>query len=176
MNNSEEQVIKPQRRTRQYMMVLAVMSLLVGGMWAFSVTAQNTQMSANTEMAKTSTLQFTVYKSENCGCCINWNNHLRRAGHKVTAINTSKLYEYKTSVDVPDYLQSCHTAMVDGYVIEGHVPLKEIERLLQERPDAVGLSVPGMVSGSPGMENGRFDPYDVILFFKDGKTEVYARY
>lgn len=176
MNNNESQAIKPQKRIVKYIMALGVMGLLASGIWAYRVTAQNTQISAATKVAKAEGLQFSVYKSASCGCCIKWNNNLRQAGHKVTAHNTNKLYEYKTSVGVPDHLQSCHTAMVDGYVIEGHVPIKDIERLLRERPDAVGLSVPGMVSGSPGMENGRFDPYDVILFYKDGKTEVYATY
>jgi len=176
MSNNETQVIEPRNRIVKFIAVLGIFSLLVGGIWAYKAATQNAQINTNTEITKTSNLHFTVYKSASCGCCINWNDHLRRAGHKVTAHNTNKLYEYKTSVGVPDYLQSCHTAMVDGYVIEGHVPLKEIERLLRERPGAVGLSVPGMVSGSPGMENGRFDPYDVILFYKDGKTEVYASY
>jgi len=176
MNNSEEQVLKPQRRVVKYTVAVAVISLLVGGIWSYRVAAQNTPKNATTKVEAVANLQFSVYKSASCGCCIKWNNHLRQAGHKVTAHNTNRLYEYKTSVGVPDHLQSCHTAMVDGYVIEGHVPIKDIERLLRERPDAVGLSVPGMVSGSPGMENGRFDPYDVILFYKDGKTEVYASY
>jgi len=176
MDSNETQATEPKNRIVKLIAVLGILSLLVGGIWSYRAATQNAQQNTNTEITKTSTLQFTVYKSASCGCCINWNDHLRRAGHKVTAHNTNKLYEYKTSVGVPDNLQSCHTAMVGGYVIEGHVPLKEIERLLRERPDAVGLSVPGMVSGSPGMENGRVDPYDVIIFYEDGQSEVYASY
>ena len=176
MNNNETQIINPQRRIMKYAVGLGVIGLLVGGIWTYRAAAQNDPNNATTKVETRVNLQFSVYKSASCGCCIKWNNHLRQAGHKVTAHNISKLYEYKTSVGVPEHLQSCHTAIVDGYVIEGHVPLEDIERLLRERPDAVGLTVPGMVSGSLGMENGRFDPYDVFLFYKDGRTEVYANH
>lgn len=180
MDSNETQSNKPKGRTVKYIMVAGVIGLIAVSFWAFKAPAQNEASAqsthVNTKSVEATELQFTVYKSASCGCCINWNDQLRQQGHKVTAHNTNKLYEYKTSVGVPDDLQSCHTAMVGGYVIEGHVPLKEIEKLLRERPDAIGLSVPGMVSGSPGMENGRYAPYDVILFYKDGKTEIYASY
>ena len=117
-----------------------------------------------------------VHKSATCGCCNKWIEHLHGAGYAVVAHDTDKMSAYKMSVGVPAELQSCHTATVEGYVIEGHVPAREIERLLRERPEAVGLSVPGMVSGSPGMENGIVEKYDVILFKADGTSEIYASY
>ncbi len=127
--------------------------------------------------ASASAKDMTVYKSASCGCCGGWIVHADKAGYKVTAHDTEDLYKYKTAAKVPDQLQSCHTTLIEGYVIEGHVPMREIERLLKEKPaGALGLAVPGMVSGSPGMENGRFDPYDVVVFFKDGRTEIYASY
>jgi len=161
---------------KKYLFLIAGLIVVGAGVWGINSASQNSKTPKTEKTESQIGLQFTVYKSESCGCCIKWNDHLRNAGHTVIAHNTNKLSAYKTSVGVPDHLQSCHTAKVEGYVIEGHVPLREIERLLKEKPDAVGLSVPGMVSGSPGMENGRFAPYDVILFYKDGRTEVYASY
>ncbi len=117
-----------------------------------------------------------VYKSATCGCCNKWIEHVETAGYSVIAHDTDKMSVYKRRAGVPASLQSCHTAKVEGYIIEGHVPAQDIARLLKERPDAIGLSVPGMVSGSPGMENGYSDPYDVILFKSDGTTEIYASY
>lgn len=120
--------------------------------------------------------EFTVYKSPSCGCCAKWVDHLRGSGHAVTTKNVENLDAIKKMARVPEPLQSCHTAMVDGYVIEGHVPVKDIERLLSERPEVIGLSVPGMPVGAPGMEGGEPDSYNVILFKADGTTDVHARY
>ena len=133
-------------------------------------------VSACAQPVSTKGTEIVVYKTASCGCCNQWVSYIRAAGYEVTTHNTETLNQYKTSVGVPAHLQSCHTAMIDGYVIEGHVPVREIERLLLEKPDVIGLSVPGMVSGSPGMENGRFDPYDVILFAEYGDDTVYASY
>jgi hypothetical protein len=106
----------------------------------------------------------TVWKDRGCGCCTAWIEHLRRHGHAVTAIDATDLHAIKTRLGVPAELASCHTAEVAGYVIEGHVPAQAIARLLAERPDARGLAVPGMPVGSPGMEGGTPEAYDVILF------------
>ena len=97
--------------------------------------------------------EITVYKSPTCGCCNKWVSHLRDAGFKVNTINSDDLESIKLSAGVQPFLQSCHTALVDGYVVEGHVPASDIKRLLQERPAVTGLAVPGMPAGSPGMEN-----------------------
>lgn len=120
--------------------------------------------------------EITVYKSPWCGCCSNWADHLRANGHIVTTKNIENLDTIKKQLGVPEGLQSCHTAMVDGYVIEGHVPAKDIDRLLAERPKARGLAVPGMPVGSPGMEGGAPERFDVMLFETDGSTSVYARH
>jgi len=118
-----------------------------------------------------------VYKSASCGCCNDWIAHLRLNGFAVRGLDVREPGEYRRRHGMPDALGSCHTARVEGYTIEGHVPAREIRRLLKERPDAVGLSVPGMPVGSPGMEQGgRVDPYEVLLVARDGRTTVYARY
>jgi hypothetical protein len=123
--------------------------------------------------------QISVKKTATCGCCSAWIDHLRSAGHKVSAENVSYglLSRFKTKNGISSALASCHTATVGGYTIEGHVPVREIRRLLKEKPDAIGLTVPGMPIGSPGMEvDTRRDAYDVLLIRRDGSTEVYAHY
>jgi len=116
----------------------------------------------------------TVWKSQWCGCCGNWVAHMQDAGFSVKVENTEDLETVKKLAGIPDELQSCHTATVGGYKIEGHVPAADIKRLLMTRPKVVGLAVPGMPSGSPGMENGARDPYDVIAFTRDGKARVFS--
>jgi hypothetical protein len=117
-----------------------------------------------------------VYKSATCGCCTAWIDHLRANGFQVKAHDVDDPASYRAKYGVPDALGSCHTAVVDGYAIEGHVPASEIRRLLAQRPKARGLSVPGMPLGSPGMEGPRADPYAVMLIGKDGSHSVYSRY
>ena len=117
-----------------------------------------------------------VYKSASCGCCTEWVKHLRANGFEVDARNVEEPAQYREKFGVPERLGSCHTATVGGYAIEGHVPAKEIRRLLAERPKARGLAVPAMPLGSPGMEGPRSDPYDVLLFDARGETKVFASY
>lgn len=121
--------------------------------------------------------EISILKYEGCGCCDNWAEHLRGHDHDVELKAVNNMTEVKDKAKVPVALRSCHTAVVEGYVIEGHVPASDIERLLRERPGAQGLAVAGMPTGSPGMENGdRVDPYDVILFRADGTTEVFSHH
>jgi hypothetical protein len=120
-----------------------------------------------------------VWKSTTCECCGNWVKHLEANGFtvKVNAASPSMLEQLKKEAGIGDKLASCHTAKVDGYVVEGHVPAADIKRLVAEKPDAIGLTVPGMVAGSPGMEQGgKSDPYKVLLIKKDGTTEVFSNY
>ena len=117
-----------------------------------------------------------VYKIATCGCCTQWGEHLRAAGFSVRAHDVADPGTYRRRFGIPENLGSCHTARVAGYSIEGHVPAREIRRLLKARPDATGLAVPAMPLGSPGMEGPRSDPYEVLLFHKDGQTRVFARY
>jgi hypothetical protein len=118
---------------------------------------------------------ITVHKDPNCGCCSGWVSHLRQAGFTVTTIDSAELDAVKTRLGVPDDLAACHTAQVAGYVVEGHVPALALERFLAEKPDATGLAVPGMPIGSPGMEGGSPEQYDVVLFGSSGRS-VYMRF
>ncbi len=119
--------------------------------------------------------EVTVYKSATCGCCKNWSQHMAQNGFDVTNHDVKDLISVKRQHGVQPRLSSCHTAVVEGYVIEGHVPAADVKRLLRERPDAWGLAVAGMPIGSPGMEQGNVKQrYDVLLIDKQGNTSVYA--
>jgi hypothetical protein len=118
-----------------------------------------------------------VWKSATCKCCINWVNHLEANGFAVTvnAADPSMLDRIRRQSGIGEKLAACHTAKIGPYVVEGHVPAPDIKRLVAEQPDALGLTVPGMPVGSPGMEQGaEAEPYDVLLINKDGTTAVYA--
>jgi len=120
---------------------------------------------------------ITVYKSPTCGCCNKWISHLEKNGFKVKPVDVQDVIPYKIKYGLTPQLASCHTAVIDGYTIEGHVPAKDIRRLLKEKPDLVGLSVPKMPVGTPGMEQGnRKDPYKVIGWDKQGKESVFTDY
>ena len=117
-----------------------------------------------------------VWKDPNCGCCGDWVKHLEAEGFAVRVFATGA-DAARRRLGLPDAYASCHTALVDGYVLEGHVPADDVKRLLRTKPTALGLSVPGMPVGSPGMEMGpRLDPYDVLLVQRDGSTSVFSHY
>ena len=120
-----------------------------------------------------------VWKDPDCGCCKDWVTHLQSNGFEVR-VHDSGNNAARSRLGVPAKLGSCHTALVGGYAIEGHVPAREIRRLLSEKPAAIGLSVPGMPVGSPGMDDavygGRRDPFDVLLIARDGSTRVFQSY
>ena len=122
------------------------------------------------------TTRIDVYKTPACGCCGQWIEHLRQNGFAVKVNEVRDTATLRLKAGFPDRLASCHTGFVDGYAVEGHVPAKDIQRLLKERPKAIGLAVPGMPMGSPGMEGPRADPYDVLLVRANGGTEVYRSY
>lgn len=115
-----------------------------------------------------------VFKDPNCKCCSAWVEHLRSHGFETTVSESSEMKAVKARFGVPAALSSCHTAELSGYVIEGHVPAHAIQRLLAEKPQAIGLAVPGMPAGSPGM-GGEPEPYDVVIFTKDGQRS-FGRY
>lgn len=118
-----------------------------------------------------------VYKSPSCGCCGKWVDHLKANGFTVRAHDTNDMAQHKQRLGVPPGKASCHTAEINGYLVEGHVPAREIKRLLKEKPRARGLVVPDMPMGSPGMEVGHYmEPHDVLLVKRDGSTQTYARY
>jgi hypothetical protein len=134
---------------------------------------------ATASLAETAASPIAVWKSATCKCCGNWVKHLEANGFavEVNAADPGALAALKRQAGLSDKLASCHTAKIDGYVIEGHVPAPDIKRLVAERPDAIGLTVPGMPIGSPGMEQGaETEPYDVLLVKKDGTTEVFAQH
>jgi hypothetical protein len=117
----------------------------------------------------------TVYKDPSCGCCKKWVEHLSANGFAPVARDRSDMDALKDSLGIPVALRSCHTAVLGKFLIEGHVPAADLKRLLSASPKGIlGLAVPGMPSGSPGMETGRMDRYDVLAFSADGKTRVFA--
>ncbi|WP_234568369.1 DUF411 domain-containing protein [Rhodohalobacter sp. 614A] len=111
---------------------------------------------------------LTMYHSPTCGCCVNWAKYLEDHGVEVITEETMNVYSVKEEHGVPNQLSSCHTAVVDGYVVEGHVPVEDIQRLLAERPDVTGIAVPGMPQNSPGMDMPSDETYQSVLF--DGET------
>lgn len=120
---------------------------------------------------------IVVYKDPNCGCCHKWVEHLEASGFAPSVTDTSKMAEIKTRYKVAADLQSCHTSMVGGYVIEGHVPAADIRKLLTEKPKGIlGLTIPGMPASAPGMDMVPFQPYTVLTFDQAGKTAVYVQH
>jgi hypothetical protein len=129
------------------------------------------------QAAPTARQTIEVYKNPNCGCCGAWVDHLRAAAFTVRVHEVEDTAAVRARLGMPHALASCHTAQVGGYVLEGHVPAQDVRRLLLSNIQALGLAVPGMPVGSPGMEmGGRVDPYEVLLVLPGGRTRVFARY
>lgn len=131
---------------------------------------------ATAQPAPAANIPVTVYKTATCGCCAKWNDHMKAAGFAVTSNDLPDVAPIKNQHGIPVQTRSCHTALVGGYVVEGHVPADVIKKLLRERPAVAGIAAPGMPLGSPGMEmpDGRKDTYQIVAFDKQGKTSVYA--
>jgi hypothetical protein len=123
-----------------------------------------------------SALNITVNKTPYCGCCKQWMAHLQANGFMVSGKDVDDTAPVRASLGMPAKLGSCHTAVINGYVIEGHVPAEDIKRLLKEKPKALGLAVPGMPLGSPGMESANPQPYETLLVMKDGSTKLWAKH
>jgi hypothetical protein len=124
----------------------------------------------------TQAADMVVYKSPTCGCCNDWIDHMKEAGFKVEPKNRQNMSPIKAELGVAGNLQSCHTATIGGYVVEGHVPADLVRRMLDEQPDIRGIAVPGMPMGSPGMEGGPYtERYDVVAIGTDGRTSIYDR-
>ena len=121
---------------------------------------------------------ITVYKSTTCGCCTKWVDHIRANGFAPVVHDEEEMEALKNKLKVPEGVRSCHTAQIDGYLIEGHVPASDIRRLLAERPKTAGLAVPGMPPLTPGMAPPGVDPrdYEVVSFQLDGSTRLFARH
>lgn len=120
---------------------------------------------------------LTVYKSASCGCCAKWVEHVEKHGFTVKVVNVDDVMAVKANAGIPDKLASCHTSMVGGYVVEGHVPAADIKKLLAQKPKAKGIAVAGMPMGAPGMEHGDHrEPFETVLIKTDGSTASFARH
>ncbi len=155
--------------------------LIVGGtgLGAYIVMAPaSVQYQAITDTLPPETRQITAYRSPTCGCCGAWVNHMQAQGFQVQDNIVEDMEGVKRGHNVPEGLASCHTAIANGYVIEGHIPAADVKRLLTEKPDdVVGIAVPGMPIGSPGMESGNIkEPYTVFTFNQAGQTTVFAEH
>jgi hypothetical protein len=157
------------RESRQKPGALTQKVLWIGGLVAVVVplVLLATQQGAAADMV--------VYKSPTCGCCDKCVKHIEDAGFTVDVENRRDLSPVKRELGVPGRMQSCHTAKVGDYIVEGHVPADVVKRMLGEKPDIKGLAVPGMPMGSPGMEGPRKDPYNVMAIGQDGQVQVYER-
>ncbi len=118
--------------------------------------------------------EITVYKTPTCGCCGKWIDHLEEAGFEVVTHDVNDLTGIKNMHKIPPGLRTCHTGLVDGYVVEGHVPAHFVTQLLEQKPDIAGIGVPGMPIGSPGMEGAYNESYDVLAYTRDGRTAVFG--
>jgi hypothetical protein len=148
---------------------LTLGALLLSLASAVNGTAANARLASTTKP-----VAIKVYKTPTCGCCKSWVQHLRDNGFTVETVDMPDLSMVKQKYGVKPALQACHTAVVNGYVVEGHVPADLIMKLVKEHPAVAGLAVPGMPAGSPGMEGASKVPYDVLTFDKAGRTRVYA--
>ena len=158
---------------RLILATVLILALALPAIWLFS-----SDDSQHVTMPGTDDDTMVVFMSPYCGCCGDWVDHLEEAGFRTEIRETDAVNAIKEEAGLPRDLVSCHTGFISGYLIEGHVPADDIHRLLQERPDALGLSVPRMPVGSPGMEiegQGR-DAFDVVLFDRDGNREVFNHY
>lgn len=140
-------------------------------------TESTSASTAKAQVADPGLPKMVAYRSPTCGCCELWVEHMRAAGFDVTVETRDDVHTVKVEAGVPPGGGSCHTALVAGYFVEGHVPASDVRRLLETKPDALGLTVPGMVVGSPGMEQGGAGrPYDVLLVARDGTTSVFSHH
>ncbi len=163
------------RSSRHVVPAALVAALALAG--GVAVLVARTQTPAGKAAAAMGKPSVAVFKSPTCGCCAKWNEHMTAAGYAVNSRDTTEMSAIKDEHRVPASLRSCHTALVGGYVIEGHVPADVVAKLLAERPAGIiGIAVPGMPTGSPGMESpdGLKAPYQVMAFAQNGQSRVYA--
>lgn len=159
--------------TRFLMYAAAIIALAGGAIWYIIDNYYEQQDAIQGQKDS----HVVMYKNPGCECCTAWGDHMESSGFTVAEKPTNEMQGLKADLGVPYNMSSCHTAVVGGYVVEGHVPAKEVKKLLEERPEAIGLTVPGMPIGSPGMEQGnRTEPYEVFLFDAEGNQVTYAHY
>lgn len=149
-----------------------VMAIALGAWAALAISAQALPLNAGADLP-----ELTVYRSPTCRCCSRWIDHMKAAGFAVRDIVTDDMVEIKAEYGVSEALASCHTAIADGYLIEGHVPASDVQHLLSQHSDVLGIAAPGMPMGSPGMEMGdRVDSYTVVSFTESGETAPFAQH
>ncbi len=163
-----KKIRKSPKRRQQKSMIIAAVAALAAVTALFVVPLFSPEPEA--------VASIKVYKSPTCGCCAKWIDHLEDNGFAVDIVNRPDVSPIKRELGVPERLYSCHTAKVDGYVVEGHVPASDILQMLAEKPPVRGLAVPGMPQGSPGMETGRKDSYSVMTFDENKLVGVYNRH
>ena len=153
--------------------VTTVIAVIVAAGFASGLAAQQKAPASPAALPK-----VTVYKTSSCGCCRLWVDHMKKNGFDVQAMDVSSadVRAVSKAAGLKDEDISCHTAKIGSYTVEGHVPADDIKRMLKEKPAIAGLSAPGMPQGSPGMEQGTKEPYDVVAFTKDGKMTVFAKH
>jgi len=142
---------------------------------ALALVAPTHASQAPARKAEPAAQPIVVYKTATCGCCGKWVEHLKTAGFAPTVHTLQTMDEAPVRKRIPTHLRSCHTATLEGYLVEGHVPADVIRKLLKEKPRVEGIAVPGMPAGSPGMESPNPEPYDVVTFDATGKTAVFAK-
>jgi len=155
-----------------------VTTIIVALFIGFAANASADNNSSNLPINTIKPTEITVYKSPTCGCCEEWVEHLRTEGFSVLTHDRQNMSPIKKSAGIPGNLQSCHTALVEGYAIEGHVPAADIKKLLKTRPNIAGLTAPGMPMKSPGMQAANLVPkgYDVLTFSNNGEITVFTKY
>ena len=153
---------------RKTTLIYSAAAMLIAG--AIGVSAQQSSATAKPTAV--------VYKTSSCGCCKMWVEHLKANGFTVEAkdVSSDEVRAVSKAAGLKDDDTSCHTAKIGGYIVEGHVPASDIQRLLKEKPAIAGIAAPGMPQGSPGMEQGSKEPFDVVAFTKDGKTRLYSKH
>ena len=154
---------------RKTTLIYSAAAMLIAG--AIGVSAQQKTATAAKPVA-------VVYKTSSCGCCKLWVEHLKANGFTVEAkdVSSDEVRAVSKAAGLKDDDSSCHTAKIGGYIVEGHVPASDIQRMLKEKPAIAGIAAPGMPQGSPGMEQGSKEPFDVVAFTKDGKTKLYSKH
>lgn len=157
--------------------LIAVTSIASANEAAKPATPANLSPPMKVEAKQSELPKLVVYKTEHCGCCLGWVKHMEDNGFKVEVKTDNNLDPIRQALGVPPKLQSCHSAKIDRYFVEGHVPAEDVKRLLAERPNAMGIAVPKMPIGSPGMEQGNYkEPYETILLERGGKQSVWAKH
>lgn len=154
---------------RKHTLIYSAAAMLIAG--AIGVSAQQKTATAAKPVA-------VVYKTSSCGCCKLWVDHLKANGFTVETkdVSSDEVRAVSKAAGLKDDDSSCHTAKIGGYIVEGHVPASDIQRMLKEKPAIAGIAAPGMPQGSPGMEQGSKEPFDVVAFTKDGKTKLYSKH